>query len=507
MLIKYRAAIYNFEKDLEDLYLEKNNNKENEGYLIDFIEYEIIKKEIDYSNKENKLYLKNMESIHLDESEKFFKIHQINFKTSQFLINMILNKNKYIIINSDLWKILCDKDEENENPIKYKINNNDIILKLDNIELSFNILFGPKNVIDKFSYNDFCYYKSNYEQIETIYNDIIKYYKFEKLIINNLKNNNLGNQNDGYLLRNEWIDKWKKYSSYIYIKNNYLDKDINDDNILKNNLIYYLEENRFEYNELQNTLDIMIFKNKEEFDSFLENDSLGLLNLDFVTSFNSNYSNRNTKYNTINNTIYIYLDNQTIKFKTDNNIISSNENNYYIHLKQLIKIFFFQKEFHRKIHYQHQTFSNNENNINNNYIYLINKKFINIYKNIFEYVKLFDLLNNINNIIYENFENNYSKIIDELENNYINEIKKKKISNKFKQIDVDNFNELSYEINESSKRYLKYIINFEIINEDIKNFFIKNKIIKENQIILGLYLAENGKILIFLKNRIIIFMN
>jgi len=66
----------------------------------------------------------------------------------------------------------------------------------------------------------------------------------------------------------------------------------------------------------------------------------------------------------------------------------------------------------------------------------------------------------------------------------------------FKDID-ENFTELEYPINSPSEKYLKYITNFEIVSKDIKDFFIKNNIAKEEHFIsLDSCIVENGKILI-----------
>ena len=114
--------------------------------------------------------------------------------------------------------------------------------------------------------------------------------------------------------------------------------------------------------------------------------------------------------------------------------------------------------------------------------------------------------NNLNtqNINYYYLENDYNKIINELDDDYIaqfNQIKEYEILKEFKNID-ENFIELEYKINFSSEKYLKYITNFEIVDKDIKDFFIKNNIAKKEHFIsLKSYKCDNGKILIiFEKN-------
>ena len=135
VIIKYRIAISNFEKYLEEIYSKRYSSTQNEeGYIINLEDYENLKKKINYNriNQNN-----NLNNITLSHNEKIYKIKQIQFKSPEYLINMIYNDNKYIIINSDLWKIICENGQENETPIKYKINSRNIILKLNNRNLFF----------------------------------------------------------------------------------------------------------------------------------------------------------------------------------------------------------------------------------------------------------------------------------------------------------------------------------------------------------------------------------
>ena len=138
--MNYRNAISVFEKYLEIIYSTNNAyGTEHRGYLINLKDYEMIKK-----NTKN-----NCSGI-------IYKINQIEFKTPQYLINMILNGNQYIFINTDLWELLCDKDKKSESPIIYKVNSYAITFNLDYKELSFRC---NKNIIDKTKLN----YSSNYK--------------------------------------------------------------------------------------------------------------------------------------------------------------------------------------------------------------------------------------------------------------------------------------------------------------------------------------------------------
>ena len=179
-LKKYKNSISEFENYLKDIYSNNNSsNSSHKGYLINLKDYETITQSIKNINFDN---------MKENDFKQIFKINQIEFKTSHYLINMILNGNKYIFINTKLWKLLCDKDKNNKNndsPIMYKVNTNDITFSLlDNAILSFK---HNNNIIDENSYKD-NYYRSNYKQITNIYNSIAYYYNFENKILKDLKN-------------------------------------------------------------------------------------------------------------------------------------------------------------------------------------------------------------------------------------------------------------------------------------------------------------------------------
>ena len=482
-LKNYSKAISDFENFLKDIY-SSNTSGENEyiGYLINLKDYEKIKEIVN--------------DVNINDYEINFTINQIEIKTPQYLTYMILNENKYIFINTELWRIICNEDKINDTPIKYKINENDITFSLDKIEFSFNL---NNNIIDKNSLNSNSIYKSNYEKITKIYDSINNYYKFEKAILKDLKNKkNSRDKNNEYLIDKKWIEKWETISNYEKIKNNFAQDNLNSKKNIMNILIYYLEQNKCNYNELFESVNIRKFNKIEEFESYLNKNSLVLVNGNFINRFDNFFSFLNffksIKYKAFNNRIHFYLDdNEILSFKSNNNIISLNEIINYPNLKQLIKIFFFQKKLK----------SNIRDKCNKN-IYLINKKVISIYKTYFNYKKLYDFLksnSNLKKINNDNFlEDNYYYIINNLDDDYISQFvnfEQNKMLEKFKDVNNENFIELEYKINSVSDKYLKYISNFELVDNEIKDFFIKNNIAKEEHFIsLHSYICRKRKILV-----------
>ena len=85
---------------------------------------------------------------------------------------MIYNGNKFIFINTNLWKLICDNNKKYDSPIIYKVNSYDITFSLDNIKLSFS---HNKNIIDKYTLNNSYNYESNYEKIKKIFDSVINF--------------------------------------------------------------------------------------------------------------------------------------------------------------------------------------------------------------------------------------------------------------------------------------------------------------------------------------------
>jgi len=337
ILKNYSKAISDFEEYVKNIYSTKisdeNEHKAYIGYLINLKDYLKIKKIINDVNKND-----------INDFDIIFTINQIEIKTPQYLIYMILNGNKYILIKDDLWKIICDKDKKDDTPITYKVYGNDITFKLDkldNIEFSFNRNY---NIIDKDSLNSNSDYKSNYEKITKIYDSIVSYYKFEKTFLESLKNKKYSSDTlKGYLVDKEWIDKWKNISNYEKIKNNFVQNNLNCKENIMNILIYYIEQNKCSYDELFKSVNIRKFDEKEKLELYLEKKSLALVDSNFINIFDNFFSFLNyfksIKYNAFNNRIHFYLDdNEVLSCKSNNNIIISNE---IINHPNLMQLFFF----------------------------------------------------------------------------------------------------------------------------------------------------------------------
>ena len=235
---KYALAIKKFENFLKNL-----QDKYYKGYIINIKDLNKIKKEIDYDNIKENIKIKSQNDLEIKNSEKIFKINDIEFRTSNYLINMIYNGNEYIMITEELWKSLCNEGEEKKSPISYKIKSNNLYINFENDKkLMFNQFGVKKNNIDKSTYD--LSSKSNLIHLKEIYNDITKYYDFEQKFLSNLKVDKNAIKMD-YLINKKWFDKWKKYSNYEEIKNKFLTKNNNNEFEIMNKIIFFHEKNKY----------------------------------------------------------------------------------------------------------------------------------------------------------------------------------------------------------------------------------------------------------------------
>ena len=108
----YKLAFIKFKKYINVINKAQNRTNEiYEGYFVDYNEYQQFENIINNSqiNKEQNNY--NIKSKKLST----VNINEIN--------NKILNDNKFIIINNELHKIICEQNSQDNinNKINYKI--------------------------------------------------------------------------------------------------------------------------------------------------------------------------------------------------------------------------------------------------------------------------------------------------------------------------------------------------------------------------------------------------
>ena len=319
LLKKYSHAIKTLEENIKNY-----NKKENKlkGYLINLNDYNNFKKQVNYEgNKKSQI-----KSYVIKENEKQIFIKDLEFKTNKYLINMLLNGNKYIIIDTAFYKIICEKGKSNSSSMDYYFTNYtsemNLILKGENV-----IKFDNKNknnIIEESMIKNKP--SNNFDDIKKTYQSIKKYYDFENIVENQLKlKSELKNKEKGYLVEKAWIDNWKKEIQYDKIKNDYIIQKTSEKETL-DELIYIFEKSNIRY---LNLVDIKSpeLNTKAKVEEYIKTKSLVLVNSDFITSLENSNNLKEIEYIIYDNTIEIIFDsNNSISFKAKDNILQLNSN-------------------------------------------------------------------------------------------------------------------------------------------------------------------------------------
>ena len=499
-LKEYRYKISEFKKYVKenfDNYSKYPNG--HHGYLIKFEDYENLYKKIFGTPTEYSEILSNPKCL-----------KEIEFRTARYLVNMLVNGNKYIFINYELWK-LFGIDNNNLQPIMYSIQYCDIIFSLDdNIRLQL-WCQEKNNIIHENSFvasdNQNCANLINpfINKINSIYNQITDFYNFRIELKNNLK----GNEHKGHFghfIDKQWISEWLNDTDYNKI-NNLLKNPENKKKI--KNMIIYKEEIRNVNNKKLSKIKIYDIKTKEELEKYMQNNCLFLVNNKFTYNFSNKYNSifffayRNIiELNIGNEYIKINAENVIKIFKPESQNHMSNSSDYSYNLKILFKLFYFKKELENNIN---SVFDKNCNN-NKQEVYFINKEFIRAYEAHYKYSSLYNYLMTaeaLSSINYKNLENYYSLIFHYLEisnKEYLNNIKfleETKKTFEFSENDCIN----KYKIFNEESKNIKYITDYEIIDENIISSFQKIGMSIKNYIIKGsLIPGDNYLFIIFMEN-------
>ena len=520
--LNYNKAIFEYEDTIEKFnkFEDKDNDsfKQRNGYLIKLEEFEELKNNLNHKNIKEKDIKKGECKKHFDKNKfnKIKKIKPLEIKSYQYFINMLLNKNEYILITDKLFDIICEKQYKFQSIVIYSINKSQIIISFeDDNKLTISNFY--KNKINDYELNINETDKKRYDKLENLLESMIIYNKFEKKFMEELKNekaSSLGNNTQcNYLIDKIWIDEWFHFSDYKYIKDIYFQSnlDLKKEQKIKQEIINILIEHQEEYKNTfkLNSFKILEFNDKKDIESYLKYNSFVLVDSIFKMKFNNDkkiFKNMNI----LNNKIIIEINNkEKMSFYPENNIIAKNEYNYLKELRQLIRIFSFQEDL------QNLVFEMSKNKEIKSHFYLVNKNIILEYKKYFDYELLYkylkdnhDILNEIkdknNNINYfKLFDNKIiDSIINKLDIQYVNKVKEK---NSYKG---PLFNNEDFKINEKivgEGKTIKYISDFAIINYDILFYFLQTNIIEEKKFIYAKFLFGNNKTFISFKNNNNIF--
>ena len=306
---KYNNAIKQFEDRLKIFKTPKNPHN---GHLIKLSEYEKLKNTIGFNKN------KSFSSISpITDSEKIMNIDDLAIKSLSYLNNLILNENKYIIIDNTFWKVVNKTFKDEGTVFDYKIDSYNIIFTFrNNEELKFKKK-DNSNIINKellISSKD-----TGFNEILKIYKSIEQYYNFE----NTLEAKTNSEYIKGYIVEKEWLDSWKRDVNYDKIKSNFLIKKI-DAKETKNELIYLYEKKEIKYKDLADAKKLEL-NTKKKFEDYLKTNSLVLLSDTFISSFGKKQDLCGIKYKLLEKGIEINFDSEgSLILNVNDNIIPKN---------------------------------------------------------------------------------------------------------------------------------------------------------------------------------------
>ena len=229
LLKKYANAVKTLEKTNHD---HSQKDGRYKGYLINLNDYKNFKKKIQYDKYKNSFVQPGFE---IKDKDKLFTLNALEIKSKQHLINLLINGNKYIIVDNTFYKYICEKGKAYIIQTDYSYTNKsqdlNIILK-DQTLIKFDNK-NKDNIIEKLLLKNPP--NTNITEINKVYVNIKKYYDFETKIETQLKT-----KKDkkiikvGFLIEKEWIDKWKKNIKYEIIKKDFLTPKKAENEIIDN---------------------------------------------------------------------------------------------------------------------------------------------------------------------------------------------------------------------------------------------------------------------------------
>ena len=233
---------------------ESNNiDKVKEGYFVDLYYYNELINQINKEAKEKKQN-PNKNIIADNKGEvNFIKLKTFGLKEVD---EKIREEYSFIIINEDLFKIICDQEKQPIYKITYKITTENKLLVQEN-QLQFQYKNDKNNVVSKATIlgnigsnnntnNSSQVSQNNYEN--KLYDSIKIYLENETDISTKLKTNS-ENIYQGFLVDKEWVEKWKIYSNYNNVIRLLQTNNINEAEI-KNNIRQELLNKKLNFSDL-----------------------------------------------------------------------------------------------------------------------------------------------------------------------------------------------------------------------------------------------------------------
>ena len=476
----YVKAIFEYEKEVEKNKTNYTWNEIHPGYIIKLVDYEKLKNKIKYDDLKKYINDKNLLK---QEINKLIDSNQINDEllTDFDRLRKIDKKNlkesikankEFKLINKELWDVIYGKDKS---PLMYEFDYPEMTIHLSEKDISFSCI--NNNILNQYSIISI-----EGDKLMNIAKSIIEFHKFENEIVSNLKDKKEDiKKYSGYFISKNWVDNWKSYINYDRL--NFDEKE--------NDLIYkimkqvnnYLKKN---HGKKMLELKFLNFKSADEFENYLKNDSLVLINevFYFLVEKKKIEEKHEIHFTASDRIINVFLKNGKVKIASYGNLILSNnikEINYFIkgtnnlEMTNVKEPIYSNEEDDEKSLWSSFTFIGKKNNKNingyNNNLNIMNNKDNN------------NIINNKDNNNIINNEVNNNIINNKVNNNIINnEVNNNIINNEVNNNNIINDNNIVHDINNNINPDVNNNINDPNNNDKVVNQINNEEINNKNEI-------------------------
>ena len=313
------------------------NKMINQGYFVDYQKYNKFKEKYDellskhqllklpYQNQQE-IYLKSLESV------------KMNTEKVEDLENNLKNNKEYILINENMFQLICIKNKEKgtNNSVNFYLNGRDLIIcnkdgqkmilrlkfKISNIFNIDSLYMNPSQISSTDNRTNAP--QTNADTIDAQYNamsqDIINFFLNENKISQFLTSQSSQKYN-GILVEESWVQKWKNNNNYNAIEEKYLKGKFVESQtptmipIISNELKQKMINN----NGLDNISPYIL----QNINQIPQGKSYMILDENFLKS-NINIKNSNLKpTNFIISQNNIKIENSSLNFRTNNNYLNN----------------------------------------------------------------------------------------------------------------------------------------------------------------------------------------
>ena len=234
----YLNAFHNFKDYINHLYSDPiNRDKFIEGYFVNLYNYNELIKKVNECLEQRKNPNQNGNNIDTDE----INFDKLKTEALKEVVEKVKSGYGFIIINEELFRLICDREKHPIHKIKYKITvENKLLVQENNLQIQIknvkNNIISKETILGNIGNNNninSCQIPlTNYEN--KLYESIKIYIDNERDIVTKL-NTNSDYLYQGFLVDNIWVEKWKTYSNYNNISKLFQTNNLNESQI-KNNI-------------------------------------------------------------------------------------------------------------------------------------------------------------------------------------------------------------------------------------------------------------------------------